>query len=106
LLLLLLLLLYIYYYYYYCYYYYCYCTFAYNLVCRDDCDENLVFDSVVGCGELVGIKDYKELISVVSGEELGEKDLEFSENSIEGFFLLVKLEEALVWCGVCLYTYL
>jgi hypothetical protein len=72
--------------YYYCYY--CY-TFAYNLFCEDDYDENLVFDGVKDCGELVGI---------VGGEELGEGELEFSKDSIEGFSLLVKLGEALVWC--------
>jgi hypothetical protein len=42
-----------------------------------------------GCGELV---------HVVDGEELGKEESEFLEDSVEGFSLLVKLEEALVWC--------
>jgi hypothetical protein len=75
----------------------CYCcccccccyAFACDLFCGDDCDENLVFDSVKGCGELV---------CVVGGEELGEEESEFSKNSIEGFFLLVELGE--LWFGV------
>jgi hypothetical protein len=74
---------------YYCYYYYCYCccccycyycAFAYNLFCGDDCDENLVFDGVEGCRELVG---------VVGKEKLEES--KFSKDSIEGFSLLVEL---------------
>jgi hypothetical protein len=41
---------------------------------------------VIGCGELVGVKSYRKLVCVVDGEELEEKELEFSKNSIEGFF--------------------
>jgi hypothetical protein len=75
-----------------CYYYYCCCccyAFAYDLFCEDDCNKNLVFDDVEGCEELVGI---------VGGEELGEEELKFLKDSIEGFSLLVELEEA--WFGV------
>jgi hypothetical protein len=43
---------------------------------------------VKGCGELV---------HVVGGEELGEGELKFSKDSVEGFSLLVELEKALVW---------
>jgi hypothetical protein len=64
-------------------------VFLLDLFCEDDCDENLVFDGVKGCGELV---------CVIGGEELGERELKFSKDSVEGFSLLVELEEVLVWC--------
>jgi hypothetical protein len=86
----------------YCYYCCCYCcccycccscccsccAFACDLFCEDDCDEDLVFNGVEDCGELVGVIDREEL----------EEESEFSKNSIEGFFLLVELGKALVWC--------
>jgi hypothetical protein len=53
-----------------CYCCCCCCAFTCNLFCGDDCDEDLVFDGVKGCKELVG---------VIGGEELGEGELEFSK---------------------------
>jgi hypothetical protein len=41
---------------------------------------------VVGCGELVGVKDYKELVCIIGEKELEEKESEFSKDSVEGFF--------------------
>jgi hypothetical protein len=72
-----------------CYYYYCCYVFTCDLFCENDCDKDLVFDGVKGC---------RELVCIVDREELGEEELEFSKDSIEGFSLLVELGEALVWC--------